>query len=197
MTAVIKSDGFSVGRVMAVHCPQSVFVLVLVLLPVLQPAYSSGGPATYPTEFAGNRPDTVYKSLDSRGVVSYSARWPQDTIEVKAIEISPGPPEGYQRESRQRYEKIREMALELTEAREKRQAEREEAEKKRLEKLALQRAAQPLVYETRVYVGWHPLWWPAHRTRHYDRFSSKKPAYPVKRPGLSRSAPLHRGTAFK
>ena len=160
------------------------------------PVFAVGNMEGYVTECKMDLPTTVYKTIDSAGKVSYSSNWPADTVSVEAIPIGPAPTEAVRQELRERYDRIRRTARDLSDAREQRLAEREEQEKKRLQRLALQRAAQPQVYEKRIYVGWRPLWWPSpHAGRHHGQFH-KHPSRVVRSPGLAPGIPLGSGRKY-
>lgn len=170
-------------------------MLGIILITVVQPLLASGYLLPYTTEYpSGYAPKAIYKSVDSAGKVTYSTTWPKDTVTVKEIAIKPGPTTEYVDDTRQRHEKIKDAALQLMEAREKREANREQEQNKRLERLALQQSAQPKVYERPVYVGWNPLWWP-HRVKSHRHH--KYPSHPVQRPGLSRGLPLRTGARLR
>ena len=141
------------------RCLKLIFAAGLTIVPMLAFAVDAGYATAYLAEFPGDMPGPVYKSVDAGGQVTYSTHWPRDTVSIEEIAIEPGPSNERIDANRQRYGQLRQAAVDLGKAREKRQAEREEKERKRLERLALQRSARPRVYERTVYVGWHPLWW--------------------------------------
>ena len=163
---------------------------------VLGPLHAAGDTAGYVTELTADLPTTVYKTIDSDGKVSYSSHWPADTVSVEAISIGPSPTEALRQNQRERYDRIRRTAEDLSDARERRQAEREEQEKKRLQRLALQRAARPQVYERRVYVGWRPLWWPLPHAGPHHGSPHKHPSRVVGGPGLAPGTPLGPGRKY-
>lgn len=171
-------------------------MLGLLLITAVEPLFASGYMTSYATEYpSGYTPKAVYKSVDSTGKITYSTIWPTDTVAIDEIAIKPGPAAEYVEDSRQRLEKIRETALELTKAREKRAADREQAEKERLERLALQTSARPQVYERIVYVGWSPHWRLYPPIGHYGEHHHKYPSHPAHKPGLSRGIPLRSGSS--
>jgi len=176
---------------MTVRLTLTASMLGLVLISSVQPLYSSGYQASYITEYgSGYAPETVYKSVDGAGRVTYSTIWPEDTVAIEEVAMEPGPAEDSVQDTRRRHEKITEAVLALTEARKKREADRAQEEKKRLERLALQRSARPQVYERKVYVGWNPLWRWHPPVAHYRKYPDKYPSRPLRKPGLSRGVPL-------
>ncbi len=138
--------------------------LLVLLVPAVLAAERS---ATWTTVFDTAAPLAVYKSTDSRGQVTYTSIRPQDSVVIEEVAILPQPSEMNMDSARARFEKIRDTAQVLQEAREQRQADREEAERRRLERLALQARARPQVYERRIYVSGYPLWWPYPPGRQY------------------------------
>ena len=170
----------------------------LILLPVLAFASDAGRSTTYLTEFSGDMPVPVYKSVDAGGRVTYSTHWPRDMVSIKEIAIERGPSNERVDANRQRYGQLRQAALDLGEAREKRQAEREEKEKKRLERLALERSVRPRVYERTVYVGWHPLGWKYPRAGwHRERAHGYAAAHNRRSRNLPLGAPLRPGIQLR
>ncbi len=163
----------------------------LLLLCLAQPLYATGYLTSYGT---GNyMSSAVYKTVDSDGKVTYSTSLPRDSVSIQQITIIPGPADEYVEDTRQRLDRIRQTAQALTEAREKREAQRDKAAKERLERLALQRSARPQVYETKVYVGWNPLWWPRKPRAHFGSYPQKPASTPHHRPGLYSDRPVRRG----
>ena len=95
----------------------------------------------------------VFKLTDSNGKISYSASIPDDFIQIEKIVIATPPSQENIEGTRQRYDKLKTAAVELGEAREKREAIREEKETKRLQRLALiNQSRPPVIYERNVYV---------------------------------------------
>ena len=169
---------------------------LLLLLSAHGAVFAAEDIAGYVTEFIADSPTTVYKIIDSDGKVSYASGRPADSVSVEAISIGPAPSEAVRQDLRERYDRIRRTAQDLSDAREQRQAEREAQEKKRLERLALQRAARPQVVERRVYVGWRPLWWPSpHAGRDHGPFH-KHPSHVARGPGLAPGIPLGPGRKY-
>ena len=146
--------------------------------------------AVKPLHAAGYLSRSVYKSVDSSGKVTYSSARPHGSVVIEKIRIEAGPPDEYIAETRERHEKITEIANQLTEARERRKSEREEEEIRRLEHLALQQAAKPQVVERRVYVGWRPLWWSSPPLDHYRKYPHQYSPSPIHPPGLRSGAAL-------
>ncbi len=167
-----------------------VFVAGVIALALARPASAAQDVAGYVTEFERESPAVVYRSIDDTGRVSYSTALPGDSVSVRKIAIEPGPADETIEHNRQRYDRIREVSLELAKAREQRQAEREEKERKRLEWLALQRSASPPVYERTVYVGWRPLWrhYPG---GHYLKWPQRPQSASRQERGPLHSTPLH------
>jgi hypothetical protein len=143
-----------------------------------------------PLHAVGYLSRSVYKSVDSSGKVTYSSVRPDGAVVIEKIRIEAGPPTEYIAETRERHEKITEIANELAEARETRKTEREEEEIRRLERLALQQAVKPRVIERKVYVGWRPLWWPLPPIEHYHYYPGQQPSSPAHHPGLRSGAVL-------
>ncbi len=94
----------------------------------------------------------VFKVTDSNGKVSYSCSEPDEFIQVEKIVIATPPSDTYIEDTRQRHNKLKTAAVELGEAREKREAIREEKETKRLQRLALiNQSRPPVIYQRNVY----------------------------------------------
>jgi hypothetical protein len=129
----------------------------------------------------GHVPEAVYKSVDSTGKITYSARRSAEAVSSEKIRLKPPPSADSIKENRQRYEKLSVGVVTLEQARLKRQAEREDEERKRLERLALLRSARPQVIEKTVVVGWNPFWHRYPRGHHYHT-SSAHPPRPAGRP---------------
>lgn len=146
--------------------------------------------AVNPLHAAGYLSRSVYKSVDGSGKVTYSSVRPDGAMAIEKIKIEVGPPDEYIAETRERHEKMTEIANELAEARKTRKSEREEEEIRRLERLALQQAAKPQVVERRVYVGWRPFWWPGPPVDHYRKYPRQHPSSPIHNPGLNAGAAL-------
>ena len=126
-------------------------------------------------------PEAVYKSVDSTGKITYSARRSAEAVSSQKIRLEPPPSADAIHQNRQRYQKLSEGAVALEEARLKRQAEREDEERKRLERLALLRSARPQVIEKTVIVGFNPFWRRYPRGHHVQTPSAHSPR-PASRP---------------
>lgn len=147
-----------------------------VAVPALQAA---GTMASYSVEYRpGHSTQVVYKSIDSTGKISYSARRSSDAVSSEKITLKQAPSTDTIDQSRQRYVKLSEGATALAQARLKRQAEREAEERNRLERLALLRSARPQVIEKKVVIGWNPLWhhYPGGHHHHASRKHPSRPA---------------------
>lgn len=183
---------------MTVRSSLTASMLGLLLISAVQMLFASGYVTSYTTDYtSGYAPEVVYKSVDSAGKVTYSTSWPKDIVAIEEVAIKPDPSKENVEASRQRQAKIRETALSLTQARNKRDADREEEEKKRLEKLAMQRSARPQVYEKKVYIGWSPIWWPRHVVAHAGKYPDKYPSHHAPKPYLSHGIPLRSGTSLR
>lgn len=150
-----------------------------VAVPALQ---ATGTIASYSAEYRpAQSAQVVYKSVDSNGKITYSARRSVDAVSSKKITLKQAPSTDTIDHRRQRYAKLSEGAAALAQARLKRQAEREAEEMKRLERLALLRSVRPQIIEKKVVVGWNPLW---HRypVGHHRPPYGKHPPHPAGRP---------------
>ena len=150
-----------------------------VVVPALQ-ATDATGP--YSTEYnAEHAPPVIYKSVDSNGKITYSARRSADAVSSVKMRLKQSPSADTIDDNRQRYEKLSEGAARLAQARLKRQALREAEEMKRLERLALLKSTRPQVIEKKVVVGWYPRW---HRYPggHHHLASNTHPSHPAGRP---------------
>ena len=155
-----------------------------VAIPALQAA---GTKASYSVEYGPDHTTrVVYKSIDSAGKITYSARRSSDAVSSEKMTLKQAPSTDTIDQSRLRYEKLSEGASALAQARLKRQAEREAEERKRLERLALLRSVRPQVIEKKVVIGWNPLWhhYPGGRHHHASR----------KHPSRAAGNPDHRTT---
>lgn len=128
----------------------------------------------------------VFKVTDNNGKVSYSCSEPDEFMQVEKIVIAPPPSDAYIEDTRQRHNKLKTAAVELGEAREKREAIREEKEIKRLQRLALiNQSKPPVIYQRNVYSAY------PYRLRknhsHGGHHQAKKPVHlPVYTPRSSR-----------
>ena len=117
-----------------------------------------------PLLFAGTCvAQTLYKSVDEQGHVTYSETPPADAVETKSVPIAPGPSRENAERARERaramaeeadtkYQELMERRKEEEEARKK--AERERADREAAER---QRAADESSYEGPYPYGWR---WP-------------------------------------
>lgn len=164
---------------------RSVFTAIILSVAqavVVPSLHATGAMGTYSAEYnAGHAPQVVYKSVDSNGKITYSARRSAEAVSSVEMRLKPAPSTDTIDDSRQRYEKLSEGAATLAQARLKRQAEREAEQMKRLERLALVRSARPQVIEKKVIVGWKPLWHP-YPGSHHRHTSKKHPSHPAGRP---------------
>ena len=167
-------------------------------LSAAQPLYASGTTA-YVTQYRyGNSPEAVYKSVDESGKVTYSAVRPVSPRTIEKIAIEPGPVKESVEAALQRHRQISDAALELSKARQRRQAEREDEEKKRLERLALLNSAKPRIQQRTVYVSWNPLWhYYPYRTGHSGKHPHHKPSQRAHRTGMPRTVPFASGVSFR
>ena len=74
--------------------------------------------------------EPVYKSVDSKGRVTYSSTPLEDAVTVEDVEIFPAPGEERVRETEERLGETREIAKQLEEARKQRESLREEARRR-------------------------------------------------------------------
>ncbi len=108
----------------------------------------------YNTSFNQNESlSHVFKLTDSHGKITYTSSIPHKYIQIEKIAITTPPSDDYIEYSRQRHDKLKTAAVELSAAREKREAIREEKEIKRLQRLALiNQSRPPISYQRNVYV---------------------------------------------
>ena len=66
--------------------------------------------AVMPLHAAGSLSRSVYKSVDSSGKVTYSSVRPHGAVAIVKINIEAGPPNEYIAATRERHEKITEIA---------------------------------------------------------------------------------------
>ena len=165
----------------------------LLLLVAVQPLIAAEPGDEHTTRTDSHYQATVYKTTDCNGRIAYSAELPDCTSRIQEIVIRPAPAPEYVDETRDRYNKINSMALDLGKAREQRQARRDKQEMERLQRLALWRAAMPQVYERTVYVTGYP-WWRAYSPAvHYHKHRDRAGRQRQHKPTVPRLAPLGQG----
>ena len=118
----------------------------------------------------------VFKLTDSSGKISYSASIPDEFIQIEKIVIATPPSQEHIEDTRQRHDKLKTAAVELGDAREKREAIREGKETKRLQRLALlNQSRPPVIYQRNVYVSYP--YWLRKRHSHGGHHQPKKPVH--------------------
>jgi uncharacterized protein with WD repeat len=141
--------------------------------------------------------ETLYKSVDAAGNVTYSDEPPADAVQVQDVQVEPGPtPEAEQeaavrskqmtREADAAYDALMEQRRQQAEAREK---ARQEAEAARQRELERQRAAEDDTDDdATVIYTWPP--WPPH---HHPRPHPPRPPVPPTPPPEPEPGPHFRG----
>ena len=141
----------------------------------------------------------IYKLRDSNGRITYSSFIQDDSVEVEKIDVVSPPTDTDVVETRLRSQKLKAIAVQLSEARVKRERIRQERETRRLERLALINQSRPLVYEKNIYTGYPYQYWGAylgdghhrpHKSAH--RPSAVHRATNLTLPSSSFSSVLHR-----
>ncbi|MDT8283378.1 MAG: DUF4124 domain-containing protein [Gammaproteobacteria bacterium] len=115
--------------------------------------------------------ETVYKSVDENGNVSYSATPPPNSEQTKKIDIQPPPSEEDIKSAQQRHQRIQETAGILDEDRKKRNemtAEEKRLEQEKQKQLQLQQQAEKNNNNQDYgYPYYYPWRYPARYPRHY------------------------------
>ena len=128
-------------------------ILTVLSVTALATAFADELFTAYSTSFNQNKSlPQVFKVTDSNGKISYSCSEPDEFMQAEKIAIAPPPSNAYIEDTRQRHDKLKTAAVELAEAREKREAIREKKEIKRLQRLALIEQSKPAeIYQRNVY----------------------------------------------
>ena len=128
-------------------------ILAVLLATAVNAVFSNDLPQKKPYGVnQNNRLMPVFKFTDSNGNINYSSSIPNDFTAVEQIVIDSPPSVAHVEDTRERLDKLKTTAMELSKAREKRQAIREEKEIKQLQRLALLNRAKPQpVYQQNVY----------------------------------------------
>jgi Domain of unknown function (DUF4124) len=71
---------------------------------------------------------TIYRSVDAHGNVSYSDQPPRNAVNVEEVGVQPGPSDAAQREARERVQRDQAKANEMREAREQRLQQQQAAQ---------------------------------------------------------------------
>ena len=118
----------------------------------------------------------VFKLTDKNGKIIYCSSIADEFSHIEKIAIAPPPPDEYIEDTRQRHNKLKTVAIELGEEREKREAIREEKETKRLQRLALiNQSRPPVIYQRNIYPGYpYRL---SKRHPHGAHYQTKKPVH--------------------
>lgn len=118
----------------------------------------------------------VFKLTDRNGKISYCSSIADEYSHIEKITIATPPPDDHIEDTRQRHNKLKKAAVELGDAREKREAIREEKETKRLQRLALiNQSRPPVIYQRNTYLGYpYRL---SKRHPHVAHYQTKKPLH--------------------
>lgn len=173
---------------MNICCTAKATIISLLFMAVVQSAYALENTQTYATGYSAESTSSkIYKTVDVTGKVSYSQIKPQNSISLKEMILAPAPLQQNVVDNKARLDRIRETAVQLAEAREKREARREDEETKRLQRLALIRTARQPPYERKVYISYPLRWIYPHPHRHQPLHHSKH--HRNHYPGVARHIP--------
>jgi hypothetical protein len=129
----------------------------LVLLPVA---------ALLPIEICGA--DTFYKSVDEEGRVTYSSQPPPDAIEVKSLQVEPGPSEEETEQAREQAKKLEQEVDAMYDELVERRTREAQALKEALEAAERERSASEL--NERLQRIEESLSWPVNAYPYYWRY---------------------------
>ena len=131
-------------------------VLAVLSVTATSTVFSENFSKAYNTSFNQNESLLhVFKLTDNDGKITYSSSIPHEFIQIEEIAIATPPSDEYIEDTRQRHDKLKTAAVELADAREKREARREEKETKRLQRLALNNQLRsPVIYQRNVYLSY-------------------------------------------
>jgi hypothetical protein len=151
----------------------------------------TNGVKSYKTNYQQNNQIVqVYKFTDNRGKVTYSTVTPHDFVMAEQVSLMEPPSIKHAQESKKINGVLKNAADELSEAREKREAQREEKENKRLERQALiNRSKPPVIYQRGNYVAYPYLYG---RAKVHHKY--KYPEQPVHLPAHVQPPVHHRSS---